>query len=723
MADFYDDPGGLVIQVANPITSGTGTYNTFLGIQSPGAETDEQGFNLDQDFLDATLGANTHTLQFSDLFSDATDQYFVFRLDINEPNEAEGEVTLTKLQFWAGSAATELSRDGSALSDPNLSLKYELTGGPVPVMTDHSHGSGTDDYVIFVPKSYFAGVDPTSYLTVYAKFTGGNGGFEEFASAPTDDDVVHPGGDFSVGIIKDTLAFGSSVEGKTVLVGTQLTWTYSVTTGGGDPIPRDLLTVTDDHNLVITYQSGDDGDDLLELGETWLYTATGVATAGQYNNIGTATVTTEAGQDAVTDFDTSSYFGADPKIAITKVTTGTDSASHTNTGDGINVVTGTNVLWTYTLTNTGNEPLSDVKIVDDMGTPATADDVTLTAANTHTGDIDLDGKLDTNETWVFTLGGTAKAGDYANLATASGSFTDDTSHTSTATASDDSSYHAFTFGQSTPGLTIGYWYNHQSAWTSYLVAQPTGTQITNKDGSHTGILLGDANGNHAIDAGETTLWMSKDAAAQLINSSQTATDTRQILMSQAIATQLNIDAGTKDPGYDYVTHNADGALITEAVKWLRGLGDYHWTNSTGNVDSNHNGVLDVAEYNPGLKTATLTADGNLSQSGTQVLTSSLSAWQAAVTYDAFDYNHIPKPAPGDTTVDFWANGEGLKNALQAVNQNHLVVDTAGQVVAWNESGSATGPYTELHLNGPNDFWVVLSDEYPSHTALLKGIWA
>jgi hypothetical protein len=56
------------------------------------------------------------------------------------------------------------------------------------------------------------------------------------------------------------------------------------------------------------YDSGDDGDEILQLGEVWIYKANGTATAGQYVNLGT--VKGHYGDIEVSDEDPSHYFGS-----------------------------------------------------------------------------------------------------------------------------------------------------------------------------------------------------------------------------------------------------------------------------------------------------------------------------------------------------------------------------------------------------------------------------
>ena len=93
-------------------------------------------------------------------------------------------------------------------------------------------------------------------------------------------------------------------------------------------------------------------------------------------------------------------------------TTGNNSATVStvirNSGIAIDVTTspgyadptGSNVTYTYTVTNPGTSAISSVVVKDQNGTPTnTGDDITLT---THTGDTDSDNQLDVGETWVYT---------------------------------------------------------------------------------------------------------------------------------------------------------------------------------------------------------------------------------------------------------------------------------------------------------------------------------
>jgi len=184
----------------------------------------------------------------------------------------------------------------------------------------------------------------------------------------------------------------------------------------------------------------------------------GIAGAGSYANSATAradAVTDTAGHSEIASAtDGSSYVGADAEIHIDKKTTGFTTPTTTVTGDGISILAGYGVTWTYTVTDAGNVPLSNVKVFDSQSgvTPGYV-----------SGDTNLDGKLETTETWIYQATGTAITGNYNNTGTATGQFADTAGHTKTASASDGSSYND-TFTPGTPGLTIGYWFNHQSVW-------------------------------------------------------------------------------------------------------------------------------------------------------------------------------------------------------------------------------------------------------------------
>jgi uncharacterized repeat protein (TIGR01451 family) len=102
--------------------------------------------------------------------------------------------------------------------------------------------------------------------------------------------------------------------------GSDVTWTYKVTNTGNTSFASSAVAVVDDNgtpanaaddlsiaNGKITYQSGDDGDNVLAPGEAWLYKATG--TAQTLTTLGTATTFDFSGNSATdgTDGNTRTY--------------------------------------------------------------------------------------------------------------------------------------------------------------------------------------------------------------------------------------------------------------------------------------------------------------------------------------------------------------------------------------------------------------------------------
>jgi uncharacterized repeat protein (TIGR01451 family) len=109
----------------------------------------------------------------------------------------------------------------------------------------------------------------------------------------------------------------NGADGLLIPVGDNVTWRYVVTNCGSMNLTN--IVVRDDNGTPgnpgddwsPTRISGDDGDNILETTETWVYQATGTATAGYYANIGYVTGRTPE-QDLVSDSDPSNYYNRLP---------------------------------------------------------------------------------------------------------------------------------------------------------------------------------------------------------------------------------------------------------------------------------------------------------------------------------------------------------------------------------------------------------------------------
>ena len=235
---------------------------------------------------------------------------------------------------------------------------------------------------------------------------------EDPTGAPvTDDDPSNYTG-FDPGIVLQKLTNGVDADvptGPQIVVGDTVTWTYAVENTGGVNLTD--VTIVDNVEGPIAIPAagsiaGDDGDGVLEPGETWIITHTGVATSGQYANTGTVTAEDPVG-GPVNDDDPSHYLGINPEVELEKLTNGLDS----DTAPGETLVVGEAVTWTYLLSNTGDVALNNVSVSDDQEGL-----VTIPAAGSIVGD-DGDGIFEPGETWELTLTGVAGVGPYTNTGT------------------------------------------------------------------------------------------------------------------------------------------------------------------------------------------------------------------------------------------------------------------------------------------------------------------
>jgi uncharacterized repeat protein (TIGR01451 family) len=149
-----------------------------------------------------------------------------------------------------------------------------------------------------------------------------------------------------------------SPTGPLVEVGDTVTWTYVVTNPGD--LALSSVSVSDDQGVTPVLQSGDDnGDGLLDTTETWIYSASGTAVAGQYSNTGSVSADSPFGE-TVTASDPSHYFGSAPGITIDVKTNGPGESPT----DGPYIDSSDTVTWTYKVMNTGNVTLTGVSVAD-----------------------------------------------------------------------------------------------------------------------------------------------------------------------------------------------------------------------------------------------------------------------------------------------------------------------------------------------------------------------
>ena len=416
--------------------------------------------------------------------------------------------------------------------------------------------------------------------------------------------------------------------------GAPVTWRYLVSNTGQTTFTRAEVTVVDSvEGPVTNLINGDDGDNLFEPGESWIYELTGVARtlsseSGSYIVNGCANATTgsasrntyansvTATAGTLTASDLSHYCNPPvPSIAVRKLTNGND-AQLPNDGDVPMIAPGAPVIWTYLVTNTGQTTFvrADVSVIDSVEGPVT---------NLVSGD-DGDDRLEPGETWVYTLTGVARtlssSSDSFIVAgcanTATGGFSRNTYANTvnvtagTLNASDPSHY----CNPPVPGIAVRKLTNGNDAqlpndadvpliapgapvvWT-YLVtntgqttfARPQVSVVDSVEGAVTNLVSGD-NGDNFLAPGETWVYQLTGVAQTLSSSSGTfivngcANAATGGVSRNTYANTVNVTAGTltaSDP-----SHYCNG-LLTATV------GDRVW------ADINPNGTTpnDIAAGN------------------------------------------------------------------------------------------------------------------------------
>jgi uncharacterized repeat protein (TIGR01451 family) len=265
-------------------------------------------------------------------------------------------------------------------------------------------------------------------VTCTATGTAGPGLYENMATASAVDTLGNPVSDSdpshyygaATGIDVEKSTNGEDADepfGPGIPVGDPVTWTYTVALPATATVPVENVVLSDDvgtpgvvpgvlggDDILPVFTGGDtDGDSILDLGETWTYQATGVATAGQYVNFATVTADSVFDGTQVIDNDPSHYFGVISDVTIVKYTNGAD-ANDIGDPDVPVLRTGGTVDWTYVVTNEGNTPIISWTVSDDQ-----------VGAVACTRSLLLPGR-----SAICHASGTVQEGPYTNVATVTG---------------------------------------------------------------------------------------------------------------------------------------------------------------------------------------------------------------------------------------------------------------------------------------------------------------
>jgi archaellum component FlaG (FlaF/FlaG flagellin family) len=196
-----------------------------------------------------------------------------------------------------------------------------------------------------------------------------------------------------VNVINPGLSIDKTPSDTKVDPGDSVTYTYTVVNTGDDPLSP--IVISDDTCASVTGPSGDDGNNVLDVGETWTYSCT---TTLSNDTTNTAIVT---GTDSL-DKEWPEQDTAFVDVIIAGIQIDKTASAYT-------IYAGNTVTYTYVVSNTGSDPITDVVVLDDHCDPAVY----------QSGDTNDDGWLDPGEKWIYECS-TSLTGDTTNIATASG---------------------------------------------------------------------------------------------------------------------------------------------------------------------------------------------------------------------------------------------------------------------------------------------------------------
>ena len=364
------------------------------------------------------------------------------------PEAGLAQITSDSSVSTSGLAASSVTMTSGVLNGnvPLSSTPGTILGGQLGTTT--GTGSIGSAASVLTPNPTVSGAvftiaNPFTFYQTYAfaGFTTANQAGSMIAGSTVN--AVPNANNPSIAIVKltdntnnDSTPVPGTPDGPVLPVGSTVTWTYDVTNPGNEPIAN--VSVTDSDPSVLPtpvlsggFNVGDTNDNgLLDPGETWVYTASGTVTAGQYSNIGTASGTSTISNTPVSANNPDHYFGASqvslngfdylvsntiPPGSLTTATTGVPIPGTTVTltgtdefGNPVNATTTTNASGFYSFTGlypsngsgytvTETPPASDTHVGQTStttgattntppGTPAVVSNIVLTSSNSPSTD-------------------------------------------------------------------------------------------------------------------------------------------------------------------------------------------------------------------------------------------------------------------------------------------------------------------------------------------------
>ena len=394
-----------------PITdaTGSGVFNAFFRVQN---SPNERGYNTDGrplQYDELTSATFTHSYPSADVplveYPEGSDDwYYEFQLDINESKNTP-YMSLDEFQVWTTNDPNQLGYvevgppwNGSGSFTSGAQLEYDLDAdGDTFIIMDYrwNTGSGKRDYRVLVPEANFA--DALEYVIIFTRHGNATNDVDM-----TTDDGFEEWGVAAYPEMPDTAVTITASE-NTVYAGDTVDLYVSEANTGVAPLYQVEVTVEYDSTPLVTLDDTTAvesmaNDNILEVGEVWTwtisgvqvdafttFTATGWATTKKSGNPKPEQIITfpdnELEQDTV-DVDT-----IDPDTLVDIDTVG--SVNLIYEGDTVDLV--------VTEENTGDDPLDNVSVTVEYDSTllVTLDDTTALESGTDNN------ILDVGETWTW----------------------------------------------------------------------------------------------------------------------------------------------------------------------------------------------------------------------------------------------------------------------------------------------------------------------------------
>lgn len=339
--------------------------------------------------------------------NEVTDAVFFDRLpQLGDDNGSEFSTTLAgPLTGLPTGAVVEYSTDATNDSNGTWTTNYAQATAFRVSMPLISSG---DDTIIqiptFIPDGVGADARVINDIEATATYAGLRSNFESNEAAMQ----IEPEPSFTL-VKRTNGVVVNTAPGVTVATGSQVRWSYELRNTGN--------TILDDLSVSDAFIDGAGGTGTLtptssvqgplQPGETRTFEASGSAVAGQYHNTATANATAvdSTGVSLAQQPDPASaeswYYAGAVGLTVVKET----NEERVTNAPGLELLPEADVRWTYTVTNTGELPLSDVTVTD---TTSLGERVFADAIPT----------LNPGEAVSLSASGTAVAGQYQNTVTA-----------------------------------------------------------------------------------------------------------------------------------------------------------------------------------------------------------------------------------------------------------------------------------------------------------------